>query len=370
MEEVRSSSLLGSTTIRTSWYFIHMNESTPRGTGERKSEDESQRNELENLAKKLTSQDYYERLGLSRGATDEEVRGALRRFAKYHPGDKNAGLQDVYTEVFKLYTEAQSTLKNPRERSKYDSRFTATAASSGRGSAKEGPPSTARNQQEGSFQKESAIRDIHQSLDLGIRAYVNRRDKWVREGVVTREEIDKSPAVRKRAYKELSDSTLFGFFSFIRTRDQWVAEGVITKKEINENKGVREFVYKDISASLALGLLAYTRTRDQWVKEGVITREEIDRNPGVRKQAYADISSSLQFGGVSMFVRTRDGWANEGVITKDEINSNPDVKRIVLQSLRDALRRSGPSFFSRVRDDWMRHDVITKAEADSIHKGT
>jgi curved DNA-binding protein len=67
----------------------------------------------------VTFRDYYETLGLSRGATDEQIRNAYRKLArKYHP-DVNPGKKDA-EEKFKEINEAYSVLSDPQKRKQYD----------------------------------------------------------------------------------------------------------------------------------------------------------------------------------------------------------------------------------------------------------
>jgi curved DNA-binding protein len=64
-------------------------------------------------------QDYYKVLGVSRGATDKEIKRAYRQLArKYHP-DVNPGDKQA-EEHFKAINEAYEVLSDPTKRQKYD----------------------------------------------------------------------------------------------------------------------------------------------------------------------------------------------------------------------------------------------------------
>ncbi|MDR3709406.1 MAG: molecular chaperone DnaJ [Capsulimonadaceae bacterium] len=66
-----------------------------------------------------TKRDYYEVLGIERGATQEEVRKAYRSLArKFHP-DVNQGDGEA-EERFKEVNEAHEVLSNPERRARYD----------------------------------------------------------------------------------------------------------------------------------------------------------------------------------------------------------------------------------------------------------
>src|SRR6056300_410439 len=67
----------------------------------------------------MSKRDYYEVLGVDRGASDQDVKKAYRRIAmKYHP-DRNPDDADADAK-FKEATEAYDVLMNKEKRAAYD----------------------------------------------------------------------------------------------------------------------------------------------------------------------------------------------------------------------------------------------------------
>jgi len=67
----------------------------------------------------LSKRDYYEVLGVSKTASEDEIKQAYRKLAlKYHP-DRNKG-DKAAEEKFKEATEAYEILRDPKKRATYD----------------------------------------------------------------------------------------------------------------------------------------------------------------------------------------------------------------------------------------------------------
>ena len=87
----------------------------------------------------MPKRDYYETLGLARGASEQDIKSAFRRLAKdchpdRHPGDKTA------EQKFKELGEAYEALRDPQKRAAYDQfGHAAFDGSHGRGGAGFGP---------------------------------------------------------------------------------------------------------------------------------------------------------------------------------------------------------------------------------------
>jgi molecular chaperone DnaJ len=67
----------------------------------------------------MAKRDYYEVLGVRRGADDKELKAAFRKLAKQHHPDANSGSKQA-DHKFKEINEAYDVLKDPQKRAAYD----------------------------------------------------------------------------------------------------------------------------------------------------------------------------------------------------------------------------------------------------------
>src|SRR6478735_10682118 len=67
----------------------------------------------------MVEQDYYDLLGVGRGADDAAIKAAYRRLAKEHHPDRHNGCSDKEAQ-FKAINEAYDVLKDPQKRAAYD----------------------------------------------------------------------------------------------------------------------------------------------------------------------------------------------------------------------------------------------------------
>ena len=78
------------------------------------------------------SKDYYERLGLSRRASQDDIRRAYRKLVREHHPDTNPGDPSA-EERFKGIQQAYEVLSNPEKRWGYDQRLHASSTGSSGG---------------------------------------------------------------------------------------------------------------------------------------------------------------------------------------------------------------------------------------------
>src|SRR3982750_3406208 len=79
----------------------------------------------------MVEQDYYDLLGIQRGADEAAIKAAYRRMAKEHHPDRQNGCKDAEAR-FKAINEAYDVLKDPQKRAAYD-RFGKAAFTNGGG---------------------------------------------------------------------------------------------------------------------------------------------------------------------------------------------------------------------------------------------
>src|SRR5579884_1727014 len=79
----------------------------------------------------MVEQDYYDLLGVPRGADEAAIKAAYRKLAKEHHPDRHNGCSNKEAH-FKAINEAYDVLKDPQKRAAYD-RFGKAAFQNGGG---------------------------------------------------------------------------------------------------------------------------------------------------------------------------------------------------------------------------------------------
>src|SRR5688500_14571350 len=79
----------------------------------------------------VSKRDYYQVLGVDRGADDQTLKSAYRKLALKHHPDRNPGDKEA-EDKFKEAAEAYSVLSDPQKRAAYD-RFGHQAGAAGAG---------------------------------------------------------------------------------------------------------------------------------------------------------------------------------------------------------------------------------------------
>ena len=137
--------------------------------------------------------DYYEILGVSQKASDDQIRDAYKKLAKaYHP-DKHQG-DDFFAEKFKSLQEAYAVLSDPESRKDYDTDLAAELKGQKKTEEpkKQAKKKTTQKNSNSTSSKARTVKDLPSLIDI----YFEQKIATVK----TRKEYDTFLASPKKQY--------------------------------------------------------------------------------------------------------------------------------------------------------------------------
>jgi len=293
-----------------------------------------EKEKLTRLLTEITNLDFYARLGVSRNTTDPEIDKAFRKKAKeFHPDNKPAELRDIYDRISRLYSEAQATLVNEKERQRYNARlgYLQPIVDTDIEANKESPAQ----------RKERLLNQIKNAMDLeeGLSDFIYTIQVVLTgEKVITIDDINKLPDVKNWVIKNIKieiNKKGFDILNIGKVINTLLKIGIIKKEDINHLPEVKNFAIENIKYSSGLGVELFEKTRDFWVKIGVATKEEINGLPDIKETALRQIEKDMRKAG-NLYETTKTEWVKAGVISQAEANK---IKKGVFTRISDMLKQ-------------------------------
>jgi len=202
--------------------------------------------------------DYYQILGISKNASDDEIRKAYRKLAiKWHP-DKNPNNQAEATEKFKSIAEAYEVLSDPTKRNEYDHKDDFPNGTFSRSSSS---GSTGRSQnhsqfQRGAFSDQRAF-DIFNSFFADMQDMHERMHNSHHFGAHNASSRGHDPFGMGGFGAFGARSSLFGDDPFMRNFDPFGSSGMASSSSMSFSSSMssngRVAVGKSVSSSTYIG---------------------------------------------------------------------------------------------------------------------
>lgn len=204
-------------------------------------------------AKDLSTLNFYERLGVTNGATSEELQQAYRKsIAEASRNDIANGSMQTGEQISSKYiNEAYQGLKDPTLRSKYD-----------QGLKPQNSVDSHRN-------NEPLIAELVHASTFSPRMFKLSADKFIKNGLISHEEMVRIPRIKEAVIKELIHAASFSAQAFARSRDSWIENGIpITIGEANNLKEIRIEALRQMAQADNVPMLE--RIKKDWILAGVI----------------------------------------------------------------------------------------------------
>lgn len=200
---------------------------------------EARLEELREIKANLKKRNYYELLGVSRTASEEEIKKAYFTLArKYHPDRFNQEVKDVslINEVFNAITTAYRTLIDPDQRKKYDAQLYSSSQESAEDLVKK---AEIKYRQGRTLYNQGMYEEAIIFLEEAIRLRRNKADYYLLLAMAE----SKLPAYKKKAEED--------FLKAIEM-EPWNPEGYLGLGLLYLNEGLKVKAKKQLQKALEI----------------------------------------------------------------------------------------------------------------------
>ncbi len=229
------------------------------------------------------SSNFYERLGVDDAVDEDSLKEAYFVACKLALSlDVADGSEEAGNPMRrKMTNEAYLCLKNPETRARYDIKI------KNQQSKNTIPQEKTEAEIEVERRKNEAIRDIRANIISGVPNFTGVRDRWIKLGVVTKEEINNLPEMKVAAIERvLYEIRYHGWPNFLRfeiVRDEWIGSGLLTKNEVNNFSEIRKSILGVIRQNLRYdyngaisGMSHFKKEKGGWIKRGLLSMSEAE----------------------------------------------------------------------------------------------
>lgn len=278
--------------------------------------------------------DFYQRLGLSRDASQEDIKKAYRKIAqKYHP-DVQVGGKDT-TAILQVISEAYTELSNPEKKKKYDLKTSYRSASS-----------SSRSSTSSNFHR------WYQDFEKANKQWNDDFDSKFGNWREARQEEKKSPEQIKEEALKNAELGSYYFDSYIKNIKKEDFPGV---QNFVNSPEIKAIILKTAISTLRTGLYYYDGYMSGWAKDAGFDRSSIDTSEEIR-DIIKEVAITKAKEGVywwGLYIKDVEKY---GLGSKKDLLKNEAILNTIRQeSIRKAVE--GAYWYGQYLSDWKKNGL-------------